>query len=193
MKEWNRQFSHYQTINWIMVWVMISCIALALIPIPTLSQIAQWNNAIKPMISLGLLLSGAYFLSQILIVAWNYVLALKTEKDRKKYLIYMIEHLDFSEKSVLREFVIQRKSVINLPLTEPAVKNLLNAGILDFAYGQPLNDDLSQIKALTISLESRPYITYKALGISSSKMSDEQVEQILSARPKFVTKTTFRS
>lgn len=80
----------------------------------------------------------------------------------------MIECLDFTEKAILREFVIQRKSVINLPLTEPAVKNLLDAGVLDFAYGQPLNDDLSQIKALMIAL-ARPLLTYKALGRVTEK------------------------
>ena len=78
-------------------------------------------------------------------------------------------NVSISLKSDLREFVIQRKSVINLPLTEPAVKNLLDAGVLDFVYGQPLNDDLSQIKALMIALEARPLLTYKALGLSNGK------------------------
>ena len=104
----------------------------------------------------------------------------------------MIECLDFTEQAILREFVIQRKSVINLPLTEPAVKNLLDAGVLDFAYGQPLNDDLSQIKALMIALEARPLLTYKALGLSNGKMSEEQVEIIMNARPKYVSKNSMR-
>jgi len=44
------------------------------------------------------------------------------------------------------------------------------------------------IKALMIALPARPLITYKALGLSKGKMSEEQIEQIMSARPKFAGK-----
>ena len=36
-----------------------------------------------------------------------------------------------------------------------------------------------------ISKEARPYITYKAIGLTLGKMSDEQVSQIMSARPEY--------
>ena len=52
----------------------------------------------------------------------------------------MIGFLDFNEKAVLREFVLQRKSVINLPITEPAVKNLMDAGCATYAYGKPVRE-----------------------------------------------------
>jgi hypothetical protein len=39
-----------------------------------------------------------------------------------------------------------------------------------------------------IALPARPLITYKALGLSKGKMSEEQIEQIMSARPKFASK-----
>jgi hypothetical protein len=75
-----------------------------------------------------------------------------------------------------------------LPVTEPAVKNLLDAGVLTYAYGQPFSEDDIMIKALMIALPARPLITYKALGLSKGKMSEEQIEQIMSARPKFASK-----
>ncbi len=91
---------------------------------------------------------------------------------------------------MLREFVLQRKSVINLPITEPAVKNLMDAGVLTYAYGKPVREkeDENQIRALMIALPARPLLTYKVLGLSRGKMSDEQVEQIMNARPKFAQK-----
>ena len=100
--------------------------------------------------------------------------------------------IGISEKAVLREFVLQRRSVINLPVTEPAVKNLLKAGILTYAYGTPASSDESIIKALMIALDARQYITYKVLGLSKTGMSEEQIEQILSERPKFAAKNLSR-
>ena len=104
----------------------------------------------------------------------------------------MIRCMDFSERAILREFVLQRKSVIKLPVTEPAVKNLLDAGVLTYAYGQPFHEDDTQIKALMIAMSARPLITYRVLGLSRSKMSEEQIEQIMSARPRFASKGSGR-
>ncbi len=192
MRRWNRHFSQYHTLNWLMIWIILSCSALLLFPIERLPGVNEWLIQFKIFFNLGLLVACSYFASQLLLIIWDHFLIHWNERQKQQNLQRMIEHLDFTEKAILREFVIQRKSVINLPLTEPAVKNLLDAGVLDFAYGQPLNDDLSQIKALMISLEARPLLTYKALGLSNGKMSEEQLEIIMNARPKYVSKNTLR-
>ena len=118
--------------------------------------------------------------------------AIYQEHQQRNKLQQMIRCLDFSERAVLREFVLQRKSVIKLPVTEPAVKNLLEAGVLTYAYGQPFSEDDIMIKALMIALPARPLITYKALGLSKGKMSEEQIGQIISSRPKFASKGASR-
>ena len=51
----------------------------------------------------------------------------------------------------------------------------MNAGILTYAYGTPSQADESVIKGMMISLEARPYITYRVLGLSRSHMSEEDV------------------
>ena len=175
-----------------MMWLLLCCSALLLFPMERLPGINEWLVQLKAFINLGVLVACSYFASQLLLILWDHLLIHWNERQKQKNLQRMIEHLDFTEKAILREFVIQRKSVINLPLTEPAVKNLLDAGVLDFAYGQPLNDDLSQIKALMISLEARPLLTYKALGLSNGKMSEEQLDMIMNARPKYVSKNSLR-
>ena len=192
MKRWNRHFSQYHTLNWLMMWLLLCCSALLLFPMERLPGINEWLAQLKAFINLGVLVACSYFASQLLLILWDHLLIHWNERQKQQNLQRMIEHLDFTEKAILREFVIQRKSVINLPLTEPAVKNLLDAGVLDFAYGQPLNDDLSQIKALMISLEARPLLTYKALGLSNGKMSEEQLDMIMNARPKYVSKNSLR-
>ena len=49
-------------------------------------------------------------------------------------------------------------------------------------------EDENQIRALMIALPALLLLTYKVLGLSRGKMSDEQVEQIMNARPKFAQK-----
>ena len=82
----------------------------------------------------------------------------------------------------MREFVIQRKSVINLPINEPSVRNLIENGLL-----VPTDYDMDEEGRLPIMINTiaRPLITYKAVGLTKNKMSEEQIDQIVSARPKY--------
>lgn len=152
----------------------------------------QLHSSTDTLFLAGLVISGSYFISQLLLVGWDIICLYLTERSQQSKLEQMIQRLDFSERAVLREFILQRKSVIKLPITEPAVKNLLEAGVLTYAYGQPMYEDDTLIKALMVSLPARPYITYRALGISKGKMSEEQIEQIMSSRPKFASKSANR-
>jgi len=193
MKYWNHHFSQYHTLNWLLIWVLLSCCAVLLFPVERLGHsAANFIHTLIPYFWLGLVISGSYFISQLLLVSWDLLALYLAERSEKGKLEQMIQQLDFSERAVLREFILQRKSVIKLPITEPAVKNLLEAGVLTYAYGQPLNEDDTLIKALMIALPARPYITYRALGISKGKMSEEQIEQILNSRPKFASKSVNR-
>jgi len=149
---------------------------------------AEWLHACSLYLWLGILVAGSYFLSQLILILLDLARHHYSDYQQRERLEQMVRCLDFSERAVLREFILQRKSVIKLPVTEPAVKNLLDAGVLTYAYGQPFSEDEIMIKALMIALPARPLITYKALGLSKGKMSEEQIEQIMSARPKFAGK-----
>ncbi|MGL4206187.1 MAG: superinfection exclusion B family protein [Aeromonadaceae bacterium] len=193
MKQWNSHFSQFQTLNWLMVWTLMCCSAILLFPVEKLGEAAA--NFLHPMslyLWLGVLAAGSYFISQLILVGWELLRTHLQAKLQHSRLEQMIQCLDFSERAILREFILQRKSVIKLPVTEPAVKNLLDAGVLTYAYGQPFYEDDTQIKALMIALPARPLITYRAVGLSKGKMSEEQIEQIMNSRPKFASKSISR-
>jgi hypothetical protein len=189
MKYWNTHFSQFQAFNWLMVWLLMCSSAILLFPAEKLGPAAaEWLHACSLYLWLGILVAGSYFLSQLLLILLDLARHHYSNYQQREKLEQMVRCLDFSERAVLREFILQRKSVIKLPVTEPAVKNLLDAGVLTYAYGQPFSEDDIMIKALMIALPARPLITYKALGLSKGKMSEEQIEQIMSARPKFAGK-----
>ena len=189
MKYWNTHFSQFQAFNWLMVWLLMCSSAILLFPAEKLGPAAaEWLHACSLYLWLGILVAGSYFLSQLILILLDLARHHYSNYQQREKLEQMVRCLDFSERAVLREFILQRKSVIKLPVTEPAVKNLLDAGVLTYAYGQPFSEDDIMIKALMIALPARPLITYKALGLSKGKMSEEQIEQIMSARPKFAGK-----
>ncbi|HHQ4798439.1 TPA: superinfection exclusion B family protein [Aeromonas veronii] len=191
MKRWIQHFYQLNRLNWLMVWLLLCCSIILLFPAGLMKgAVSQWAADHAAWLGVGMLIAISYFCSQGFLIAWEWACEEWQERRQQDQLAQMIGFLDFNEKAVLREFVLQRKSVINLPITEPAVKNLMDAGVLTYAYGKPTRekDDENQIRALMIALPARPLLTYKVLGLSRGKMSDEQVEQIMNARPKFAQK-----
>ena len=191
MKRWIQHFYQLNRLNWLMVWLLLCCSIILLFPAGLMKgAVSQWAADHAAWLGVGMLIAISYFCSQGFLIAWEWACDEWQARRQQDLLAQMIGFLDFNEKAVLREFVLQRKSVINLPITEPAVKNLMDAGVLTYAYGKPTRekDDENQIRALMIALPARPLLTYKVLGLSRGKMSDEQVEQIMNARPKFAQK-----
>ncbi|HHP5491004.1 superinfection exclusion B family protein [Aeromonas veronii] len=191
MKRWIQHFYQLNRLNWLMVWLLLCCSIILLFPAGLMKgAVSQWAADHAAWLGVGMLIAISYFCSQGFLIAWEWASEEWQARRQQDQLAQMIGFLDFNEKAVLREFVLQRKSVINLPITEPAVKNLMDAGVLTYAYGKPTRekDDENQIRALMIALPARPLLTYKVLGLSRGKMSDEQVEQIMNARPKFAQK-----
>ncbi|AHE51121.1 MULTISPECIES: superinfection exclusion B family protein [Aeromonas] len=192
MKRWIQHFYQLNRLNWLMVWLLLCCSIILLFPAGLMKgAVSQWATAHAAWLGVGMLIAISYFCSQGFLIAWEWACDEWQSRRQQDQLAQMIGFLDFNEKAVLREFVLQRKSVINLPITEPAVKNLMDAGVLTYAYGKPVREkeDENQIRALMIALPARPLLTYKVLGLSRGKMSDEQVEQIMNARPKFAQKS----
>ena len=192
MKRWIQHFYQLNRLNWLMVWLLLCCSIILLFPAGLMKgAVSQWATVHAAWLGVGMLIAISYFCSQGFLIAWEWACEEWQSRRQQDQLAQMIGFLDFNEKAVLREFVLQRKSVINLPITEPAVKNLMDAGVLTYAYGKPTRekDDENQIRALMIALPARPLLTYKVLGLSRGKMSDEQVEQIMNARPKFAQKS----
>ena len=192
MKRWIQHFYQLNRLNWLMVWLLLCCSIILLFPAGLMKgAVSQWATVHAAWLGVGMLIAISYFCSQGFLIAWEWACEEWQSRRQQDQLAQMIGFLDFNKMAVLREFVLQRKSVINLPITEPAVKNLMDAGVLTYAYGKPVREkeDENQIRALMIALPARPLLTYKVLGLSRGKMSDEQVEQIMNARPKFAQKS----
>jgi hypothetical protein len=170
-------------LNAVMMWVLVVDTCLLLLPFDMFSKtIATGISEIRFVLWLILIVASSNFISQGLIMAFSALSKLIHNKMMLEQLTKAVTCLDFSERAVLREFILQRKSVLNLPVNEPTVRNLLTNGILAVAENTV---DVHGKSPIMINVDARPFITYRAVGLSKGKMSEEQIEQIMNARPKY--------
>ena len=164
-------------LNGVMLWVLVLSACLLLVPFESINlSLAGYISDMHSIIWLAFILSLSFFISRGILELIGMVSRKFYTKIRNEQLFKSVTCLDFSEKALLREFIL------NLPVNEPCVNQLLTSGILTI----PKDANITAGKApMMIALEARPFITYKAVGLTRSKMSEDQISQLMDARPRF--------
>lgn len=175
--------STVRTINTVMMWLFCLTVLMIIIPWETVStEFATRIQENKIMLYFALIIEVSNFLSQGVVTFFTAISSKKNAKKLQQRVMNAVESLDFAERALLREYVLQRKSVLNLPVNEPTVRNLVDEGVLRIVN---VTDNDNYKADIIISKEARPYVTYKAIGLTLGKMTEEQVSQIMSARPTY--------
>lgn len=175
-----------------MIWMLLCPIALLFTPAKYLPETSTlWIANHATYLYVGILTSVSYFLTIFCLFLFELGWQHYTLKKRKRHIADMLAQLDFNERAILREFWLQRKSVITLPISEPSVKRLLDAGILEPAHPAPdfyvkTHTKDKQVRPLIISLHARPLISFKVIGLNPTTMTAEQIEWLKNARPRFI-------
>ncbi|MDY5779580.1 MAG: super-infection exclusion protein B [Succinivibrionaceae bacterium] len=170
-------------LNGIMLWIVVLSTSLLLIPFEVINEsLASTINSSRYLLWIAFIVSVSFFISQGIILCFNLVSRILLNKQRIERITKAVTCLDFTERAVLREFILQRKSVLNLPINEPTIRNLISNDILIIA--EETLDTKGYVPVM-INMEARPLITYKALGLSKGKMTEDQIQQIMNARPSY--------
>lgn len=176
-------FAANKTLNIVMLWLFCVTLLLLVLPLETISQeLADQVAANRTYLYLALIVELSNFISQAIISFIGSYLNRRGQKIEQDAMKNVVSGLDFSERALLREFVLQRKSVLYLPESEPTVRSLVESGILN-VVGDP--DETTSRVPMVITKQARPFISYRAIGLTRSKMNDEMLEQIMNARPEF--------
>jgi len=101
---------------------------------------------------------------------------------RQKFIIEELESLDPYEQSVIREFGIQQKKSVKMPIDNSTIAGLINKGILKRVSN--IGDGL--YFPLTLSKLADRNMKENHLGLSKS-MSDDELSEISSVRPDWAT------
>ena len=176
-----------QGITLTMAWMCIACATLLVVPVSVvqLSGTAEWSELYTPYIWILALLTGSFLITRLVNWLFGYFkdeYSLRRESARRNM---MIRRLDFEEKAVLREFIIQRKNVLALPMRELAVTNLLQSGVLVPAYETQEIKGSARIIKLSIAVDAREQLTHRVLGLPVGKLTEEEAELLKAARPDY--------
>ncbi len=174
-----------------MIWLFLCPSILLCIPSHVLPKSTKlWIEDYTAILYVGILTAVSYFITILFLFCLEKIMIRYHENQKKAQMAKMLQNIDFNERAVLREFWLQRKSMIPLPISEPSVKHLLDAGILEPAY--PSADFFhkthpgdKQIRPLIISLQARPFISFKVIGLNPTTLTAEQMEWIKNTRPRF--------
>lgn len=183
MENNNSVFAANKTLNIVMLWLFCVTLLLLVLPLESVSQeLADQVTANKTYLYLALIVELSNFISQAIIAFISAYLNKRHTRLEQDSMKKTVEGLDFGERALLREFVLQRKSVLYLPESEPTVRSLFDSGILNVVGDA---DETTSRVPMIITKQARPFITYRAIGLTRSKMNDEMLEQIMNARPEF--------
>jgi len=182
-----QRVKEHQSITLTMAWMCMACAVVLVVPfsLGESSDSAIWTTNYIPYIWVLVLLTGSFLMTRAIIWVFAYFNREFRKRKQSTCRNMMIRRLDFEEKAVLREFIIQRKNVLSLPMRELAVSNLLESGVLVPAYETQEIKGNGRIIKLSIAVDARDQLTHKVLGFPAGKLTDLEAEQLKAARPDY--------
>ena len=182
-----QRIKEQQGITQAMAWLCIASATLLIIPASLLPSAvtATWSVVYSPYVWILALITGSYLLMRLVTFLFSHFMTKSTLRQLAASRDKMIRQLDFEEKAVLREFIIQRKNVLSLPMNEPAVSNLLQSGVLIPAFETQEIKGSGRIIKLSIAIDAREQLTYKVLGLPVGKLTDQEATVLKAARPDY--------
>jgi len=170
------------------VWmVAIASVLLLVLPSASLSflHINDFVKSYDKYIGIVFLISTILVVIDIFLRIWRgMVIKLKNIKD-EQVCLDAIEHLDHGEKAILREFVIQGRNVIELPIGDPAVTGFIKRGILVQVIGlkQTMNGCVCTVE---INEKIKNRITPAMIDLPEGEPSDSEKNNIMRSRPRYM-------
>lgn len=169
------------------MWSFIISIFVVFFPISFLNKvgIVSLLATLHPYAVIIGLISGSFLFKELIIRLFRMYSSKIASRKIVTSRLNMIKCLDFEEKAILREFIIQKKNVLSLPLTEPAVTNLLSAGVLEPAFETQEIKGSSRLIKLSIAIDARRKLTHIVLGLPAGALTKDQARTLKSARPSY--------
>jgi len=150
-------------------------------------------------IGIAALASGAYIIVEILLYIKELILQkivkFKKNKEQKEELVKFkiniknkISNLDKYEKSVLREFYIQGKNTLKIPMDDPHIAGLLKDKILSIISNEGERNMVGLIINMQINSYAKDYLTNEILDYPD-KPTKQEISELKKNRPFFATNT----
>ncbi len=139
-----------------------------------------------PYVGLALLVSAGLLMLNILIWLFGFVARAWARARLRLALAQEVIRLDHAQISVLREFYLQGRQNISLPVDQPTVAGLLKNGILYSVSTLGRRSMAGVLYPLEITTECKCVLLRKHLGLPDGEPTPEELKLLLSERPPFM-------
>jgi len=131
----------------------------------------------------------------IVFIFFSYLIKkIRLSQINKKYIENIkkeLPNLPALDRYLLREFFLQSKSVIEVPMENTEFVDLFNKHILIITSKNARGYIFGTFVAVAINPLIKEYITPELLGLPTSKFTNQQIEKIKSERPLFVSQISY--
>lgn len=169
------------------LWTLLACLALLWLPLSSLQSLylKDWVSNNGFTLGLGVVLSATYLLAWALRIGFGELLGRQQMVQRRQQITDKLTVLDSSERAVLREFFLQGKSLVSMPLNHPAVEELKQTGVLEQVGGVEHYAIEGPVATMKIAAVARSQLNRQRLSIPEGSPSETQRAALLAARPEF--------
>lgn len=173
----------------IIVWIFILSGTLIFSKKEWLAYLSIDNiiNNYKGYIGIAFCASGILLLIDIIKKLWEKI---KGRRAKGKQIIESFNKLtsiDQDEKAVLREFFLQGRNTILLPLNHPVIAGLTHDGIISQIGKQGEISGVGILWPFKISDEIKNFVTFKLIGFQGENPTQEEILSMIKYRPKFLS------
>ncbi|MBY6187584.1 superinfection exclusion B family protein [Marinobacter hydrocarbonoclasticus] len=169
------------------MWTLLASLALLWLPLSTLQSLflKGWVESNGFWLGLGVVGSATYLLAWALRLGFGELLTRQKRERRRAQISEKLTVLDGSERAVLREFFLQSKSMVAMPLNHPAVEELKSSGVLEQVGNVEHYAIEGPVATMKIAATARSGLTRQALRLPEGAPSETQRAALLAARPEF--------
>lgn len=133
----------------------------------------------------ALIASSSFLLINLSLWIWNHTLSWFKRRLIISKIVAAIDNLDQTEQAVLREFFIQGRHVIELPLDHPTVSGLMRKHFISIAGSTGYRSLAGSVFPAMLNPTAKKILLPEHVGLSYS-MNESEVDAIRRTRPNFI-------
>ena len=142
-------------------------------------------------IGVTFLIVTGYIIATFIPMTINWFKRKSLIKKFSKEIDKILGNLSWPDRYLLREFYLQGKDVIEVPVENTEFISLYNKNIIHIASNNVRSFIFGQFMSVTLNPEVKKHITIKILGLQSGSPTEEQKRKIKSERPLFLGNLKF--
>ncbi len=171
----------------LLIWVALTSalflyIPVSIVPYPEYQNLKKQHGIWVLLILIG---SISMLTIEAVIYLYNHIKKKSNLNRYKKRIVNRLESLNNDEKAILREFIIQNRNLIKLPINNANVLSLIEADIIELSRRLVEFHHGNRLGLFSITETASQFISQELLDFPEEGPTPENIEKIQRLRPRF--------